>query len=84
MTLIPKKSSKSNLIGVWHKDNSYLDTSTIRNEPSSNKYWFANEKYKDDAMKSVVISPPHKKKFMKKKTSLLFKNLTLSHMIRKL
>jgi hypothetical protein len=30
-TLIPKKSSKSGLIGVWHKDNLYLDTSTIGN-----------------------------------------------------
>jgi hypothetical protein len=28
----PGKPSKSGLIGVWHKDNLYLDTSTIRNE----------------------------------------------------
>jgi hypothetical protein len=28
---IPGKPSKSGLIGVWHKDNLYLDTSTIGN-----------------------------------------------------
>jgi len=28
---IPGKPSKSGLIGVWHKDNLYLGTSTIRN-----------------------------------------------------
>jgi hypothetical protein len=28
----PGKPSKSGLIGVWHKDNLYLDTRTIRNE----------------------------------------------------
>ena len=31
-TPIPGKPSKSGLIGVWHKDNLYLDTSTIGNE----------------------------------------------------
>jgi len=30
-TPIPGKPSKSGLIGVWHKDNLYLRTSTIRN-----------------------------------------------------
>jgi hypothetical protein len=30
-TPIPGKPSKSGLIGVWHKDNLYLGTSTIRN-----------------------------------------------------
>jgi hypothetical protein len=30
-TPIPKKPSKSGLIGVWHKDNLYLSTSTIGN-----------------------------------------------------
>ena len=30
-TPIPGKPSKSGLIGVWHKDNLYLSTSTIRN-----------------------------------------------------
>jgi hypothetical protein len=55
-TPIPGKPSKSGLIGVWHKDNLYLGTSTIGNEkPPPNKNWFANEKYKDDAMKTVVL-----------------------------
>jgi hypothetical protein len=41
------------LIGVWHKDNLYLG---IGNEkPSPNEYWFANEKYKDDTMKPIVL-----------------------------
>ena len=31
-TSIPEKSSKLGLIGMWHKDNLYLDTSTIGNE----------------------------------------------------
>ena len=31
-TPIPGKPSKSGLIGVWHKDNLYLGTSTIENE----------------------------------------------------
>jgi len=31
-TPIPGKPSKSGLIGVWHKDNLYLGTSTIGNE----------------------------------------------------
>ena len=30
-TPIPEKPSKSSLIGVWHKDNLYLSTSTIGN-----------------------------------------------------
>jgi len=30
-TQIPEKPSKSGLIGVWHKDNLYLGTSTIEN-----------------------------------------------------
>jgi hypothetical protein len=30
-TPIPEKLSKSGLIGVWHKDNLYLGTSTIEN-----------------------------------------------------
>jgi hypothetical protein len=30
-TPIPGKPSKSGLIGVWHKDNLYLGTNTIRN-----------------------------------------------------
>jgi len=30
-TPIPRKPSKSGLIGVWHKDNLYLGTSTIGN-----------------------------------------------------
>jgi hypothetical protein len=30
-TLIPGKPSKSGLIGMWHKDNLYLGTSTIGN-----------------------------------------------------
>jgi hypothetical protein len=50
------KPSKSSLIRVWHKDSLYLDTNTIRNgKTPPNKYWFANEKYKDDTMKSVVL-----------------------------
>jgi hypothetical protein len=28
---IPRKPSKSGLIGVWHKDNLYLGTNTIGN-----------------------------------------------------
>jgi hypothetical protein len=56
MTQIPGKPSKSGLIGVWHKDNLYLGTSTIRNEkPLPNEYWFANENYKDNATKLVVL-----------------------------
>jgi hypothetical protein len=55
-TPIPEKPTKSGLIGVWHKDNLYLGTNSIGNrEPPSNKYWFANEKYKDDATKPVVL-----------------------------
>jgi hypothetical protein len=55
-TQIPEKPSKSCLIGVWHKDTFYLGTSTIKNEnPPPNEYWFANEKYKDEAKKSVVL-----------------------------
>jgi hypothetical protein len=55
-TPIPGKPSKSGLIGVWHKDNLYPGTNTIGNgKPSLNEYWFANEKYKDDAMKPVVL-----------------------------
>jgi hypothetical protein len=55
-TPIPGKPSKSGLIGVWHKDNLYLGTSTIGNEkPSPNEYWFANEKYKDDVTKTVIL-----------------------------
>jgi hypothetical protein len=55
-TPIPGKPSKSGFIGVWHKDNLYLRTSTIGNEkPLPNEYWFTNEKYKDDAMKLVVL-----------------------------
>jgi hypothetical protein len=55
-TSIPKKPSKSGLIGVSHKDNLHLGTSTIENEqPSPNEYWFVNEKYKDDASKPVVF-----------------------------
>jgi hypothetical protein len=49
-TSIPRKSSKLDLIGVWYKD-----ISTIGNEPLSNKYWFANKKYKNDPTKSVVF-----------------------------
>jgi hypothetical protein len=46
VTPIPRKPSKSGLIEVWHKDNLYLGTNTIRNgKPSPNKYWFTNEKY---------------------------------------
>jgi hypothetical protein len=52
----PGKPSKSGLIGVWHKDHLYLGTSTIGNgKPQPNEYWFANEKFKDDAMKPVVL-----------------------------
>jgi hypothetical protein len=55
-TQIPEKPSKSGLIGVWHKDNLYLGTSTIENgKPQPNEYWFANEKYKDDAMETVAL-----------------------------
>jgi hypothetical protein len=55
-TPIPWKPSKSGLIGEWHKDNLYLGTSTIGNEkPPPNEYWFANERYKDDATKPVVL-----------------------------
>jgi len=55
-TPILGKSSKWGLIGVWHKDNLYLGTNTIGNEkPPPNEYWFANEKYKDDATKPVVL-----------------------------
>jgi hypothetical protein len=40
-TWIPGKPSKSSLIGVWHKDNFYLGTSTIENgKTPPNKYWF--------------------------------------------
>jgi len=53
-TPIPGKPSKSDLIGVWPKDNLYLGTSTIENgKPNEN--WFVNEKYKGDAMKTVVL-----------------------------
>jgi hypothetical protein len=49
-------SCKSGLIGVWHKNNLYPGTSTIENEkPPPNKYWFTNEKYKDEATKLVVL-----------------------------
>jgi len=55
-TSILGKPSKSGLIGVWHKDNLYLGISTIGNgKPPPNEYWFTNEKYKDDATKSVVL-----------------------------
>jgi hypothetical protein len=54
-TPIHENPSKSDFIRLWHKDNSYLDTSTIRNKPSPNEYWFANEKYKDDATKLIVF-----------------------------
>jgi hypothetical protein len=55
-TPIPGKPCKSGLIGVWHKNNLYLRTSTIENKKSlPNEYWFANEKYKDDATKPVVL-----------------------------
>jgi hypothetical protein len=55
-TQIPGKPSKSSLIGVWHKNNLYLGTSTIGNgKPPPNEYWFVNEKYKDEATKPVVI-----------------------------
>jgi hypothetical protein len=53
-TPIPEKSSKSYSIGVWYRDNSYLGTNIIEINPP-NKYWFVNEKYKDDATKSVVL-----------------------------
>jgi hypothetical protein len=50
------KPSKLGLIGVWHKDNLYAGTSTIGNKkPSTNEYWFANQTYKNDAMKLVVL-----------------------------
>ena len=40
-TSIPEKPSKSDLIGVWHKDNSYLCTSTIGNKnPHTFDYGF--------------------------------------------
>jgi hypothetical protein len=55
-TPILGKPSKSVFIGVWHKDNSYLDTSTIGNKPPTKKYWFVNKKYKDNATKSVFPS----------------------------
>jgi hypothetical protein len=55
-TTIAGKASKSGLIGVWHKDNFYLGTNTIGNgKPPPNEYWFANEKYKDDATKLIVL-----------------------------
>jgi hypothetical protein len=55
-TPIPGKPSKSGLIGVWNKDNLYLGTNTIENgKPPPNEYWFANEKYKDDATKPIVL-----------------------------
>jgi hypothetical protein len=55
-TSIPGKLSKLGLIGVWHEDNLYLDTSTIGKwKPLPNEYWFANEKYKDDATKLFVL-----------------------------
>ena len=55
-TSIPGKLNKSCLIGVWHKGNLYLGTNTIGNrKPPPNEYWFANEKYKDDATKLVVL-----------------------------
>jgi hypothetical protein len=45
-TPILGKPSKSSLIEVWHKYNSYLGTSTIRNrKPPPKEYWFTNEKY---------------------------------------
>jgi len=41
---------------MWHKDNSYLGINTIENgKPSPDKYWFVNEKYKDDVTKPVVL-----------------------------
>jgi hypothetical protein len=56
MTPIPEKPSKSSLIEVWHKDNLYLGINIIKNgKPSPNEYWFAKEKYKNDAMKPVVL-----------------------------
>ena len=55
-TSIPGKPSKSGLIGMWHKDNLYPGTITIGNgKPPPNEYWFANERYKDDATKPVVL-----------------------------
>jgi len=53
-----QKATKSGLVGVWHKDNFYLSTSTTGNENPPNEYWFANEKYKDDATKSVAYREP--------------------------
>jgi hypothetical protein len=45
-TSIFGKPIKSGFLGVWHKDNLYLGTSTIENDkPPPNEYWFANEKY---------------------------------------
>jgi hypothetical protein len=43
------------LIGVSYKDNLYLGTNTIENGNPHPMNWFANEKYKDDATKSVVV-----------------------------
>ena len=43
------------MIGVWHKDNLYLGTSTIGNGNPHPTNIGANEKYKDDATKLVVI-----------------------------
>jgi hypothetical protein len=48
-TPIPGKPSKSGLIGVWHKDNLHLGMHYWKQRPPPNEYWFANEKYKDDA-----------------------------------
>jgi len=53
--LINGKPSKSSLIGASYKDNLYLGTNTIENENPHPTNWFANEKYKDDATKSVVV-----------------------------
>jgi hypothetical protein len=49
-TPIPGKPSKSGLIGVWHKDNLYLGTGTIRNRnPHPSNI--------DSQMRSITMTP---------------------------
>jgi hypothetical protein len=72
-TPIPEKQSKSGLVGVWHKNNLYLGTNTTGNgKPSPKEYWFANEKYKDDATKRLTLTQHTHTKCGKQKVLLIW------------
>jgi hypothetical protein len=54
-TLIPEKPSKSGFIGICHNENLSQDTSTIGiKKPPPNEYQFANEKYIENATRSII------------------------------